>query len=66
MNLLGNISLMETVISKNDFSAYLTGDELIERADKYIMTRATLLKKQLRENEMNVVVAQNSKKLTHA
>lgn len=57
---------MKTDIIENNFSWYLTGDELIERADKSIMKRAVLLKKQLHENRMMTVTRQNNKQLTHA
>lgn len=63
MNLLGNIALMDAPIIKNDFSSYLTGEELVARADKHVMQRAILLKKQLRENRTDMV---NGKNLTHA
>lgn len=57
---------MKKNISKNDFSAYLTGAELVERADAHIMRRAALLKKELGENRKITISVQNSKKLTHA
>lgn len=64
MSLLGNISLMDApIIIKNDFSSYLTGEELVARADKHVMQRAILLKKQLRENRTDMVGGKN---LTHA
>ncbi len=57
---------MKKDILKNDFSSYSTGAELVERADKNIIKRAVLLKKQLRENRTVIVTVQNSKILTHA
>ncbi|MCK9272728.1 hypothetical protein M0P65_04255 [Candidatus Gracilibacteria bacterium] len=39
---------------KVDFSGYISGNKLLENTDKYIIKRAVLLKKQLKEDKKGI------------
>jgi len=58
---------------KVDFSWYISGNKLLENTDKYIIKRAVLLKKQLKEDKKalgnvksKTLQNTNNKKLSYA